>query len=106
MAAVPLDRQPAAAPEVRRVVWSDRAVDDLEEITTYVRGFNPAAAARLERQIVEVAESLILMPERGRPVGRERREIVVRPPYLMRYVVVGEEIHILFVRHAARRLEP
>lgn len=91
---------------MRRVVWSDRAVDDLEEITTYVRGFNPAAAARLERQIVEVAESLILMPERGRPVGRERREIVVRPPYLMRYVVVGEEIHILFVGHAARRPEP
>jgi len=88
---------------VRRVVWSDRAVDDLEEITTYVRGFNPAAAARLERQMVEVAESLILMPERGRPAGFGRREIVVRPPYLMRYVVAGEEIHILFVRHAARK---
>ena len=93
---------------MRRVVWSDGAVDDLGEITTYVRGFNPAAAAaaaRLERQFVEVAESLVLMPERGRPVGHGRREIIVRPPYLMRYVVVGEAIHILFVRHAARRRE-
>ena len=71
-----------------------------------MRGFNPAAAARLERQIVEVAESLILMPERGRPAGHGRREIVVRPPYLMRYVVAGEEIHILFLRHAARRPAP
>ena len=91
---------------MQRVVWTDRAVDDLGEITTYVRGFNPAAAARLERQFVEVAESLVLMPERGRPVGHGRREIVVRPPYLMRYVVVEGEIRILFVRHAAGRPAP
>jgi addiction module RelE/StbE family toxin len=88
---------------VRRVVWSDQALDQLETITSYVRADSPVAAARLEARIVGKADSLVVMPDRGRPIGRGRREIAVSRTYLLRYVVVGEEVRILMVRHTARR---
>ncbi|MFT4912392.1 MAG: toxin ParE1/3/4 [Brevundimonas sp.] len=86
--------------------WSDEALDDLEEITSYVRDFSPAAAARLELAIVEAADSLETLPNRGRATGPNSRELTVVQPYLIRYVVVGAEVRILSVRHAARRREP
>ena len=88
-----------------RVVWADQALDNVEEITAYVRDFSPNAAARLELGIVEAAESLSTMPERGRPARRGRRELTVIPPYIIQYVVVDDEVRVLSVRHAARRPE-
>jgi len=89
-----------------RIVWSDQALDNVEEITAYVRDFSPDAAARLELSIVETAERLALMPDRGRPVGHGRRELTIIPPYIIQYVVVGDEVRILSVRHSARRSAP
>ena len=86
-----------------RIDWSDEALDDLEAITGYVRDFSPAAAARIELAIVEAADSLETMPNRGRSSGPSCRELTVVPPYLIRYVVVGDAVRILSVRHAARR---
>ena len=88
---------------MRRVIWSDQALEQLEAITTYVRTESPAAAARLEARIVEKADSLVMMPDRGRPISRGRRLIAVTRTYLLSYVVVGEEVRILSVRHSARR---
>ena len=89
-----------------RVVWSDEAMENVAEITGYVRDFSPAAASRLDIQFADVAESLATFPERGRPIGRGRREVLVARPYLIRYVVVGEEVRIISVRHGARRPLP
>ncbi|MCS6622646.1 type II toxin-antitoxin system RelE/ParE family toxin [Roseibacterium beibuensis] len=91
---------------MRRVIWSDQALEQLEAITTYVRTDSPAAAARLETRIVGKADSLVMMPERGRPISRRRRVIAVTRNYLLCYVVLGEEVRILSVRHTARRPEP
>jgi plasmid stabilization system protein ParE len=89
-----------------RVVWSDEALDQLDEITRYVRGFSPMAAARLEMRIVAVADSLELMPRRGAAIGNERREIAAVRPYIIRYVVLPDEVRILTIRHSARRRQP
>ena len=86
-----------------RVVWSDEAMENAAEITGYVRDSSPAAAARLEMQFVTVAESLATYPERGRPIGRGRRELLVVRPYVIRYVLVSDEARILSIRHGARR---
>ena len=86
-----------------RIVWSDEALDQLEEITRYVRDFSPAAAARLEIGIVAAADSLEFMPDRGVPIDRDRRELAAVRPYIIRYVVLKDEVRILTVRHAARR---
>lgn len=87
------------------IVWTDEALDNLEDITRYVRDFSPSAAARVESDIVGAVDSLLLMPERGRPIGRHRRELTITRPYVIRYVVVGDEVRILWIRHAARRPE-
>jgi addiction module RelE/StbE family toxin len=86
-----------------RVVWSDQALDNVEEITAYVRDFSPVAAARLELSIVETAERLSIMPDRGRSAERGRRELTIVPPYIIQYVVISDEVRILSVRHSARR---
>jgi addiction module RelE/StbE family toxin len=88
-----------------RIDWSDEALDDLEEITSHVRNFSPAAAARLELAIVVAADSLEILPNRGRATGPNSRELTIVRPYLIRYVVVGDAVRILSVRHAARRRE-
>ena len=91
---------------MRRVIWSDQALDQLEAITNYVRADSPVAAARLEARVVDKADRLIIMPDRGRPISRGRRLIAVTRVYHLCYVVVGHEVRILSVRHAARRPEP
>lgn len=78
-------------------------MENAVEITGYVRDFSPAAAARLDMQFVDVAERLATFPEPGRPIGRGRREILVVKPYVIRYVVVADEVRILSIRHGARR---
>ena len=78
-------------------------MENAAEITGYVRDFSPAAAARLDMQFVDVAESLATFPEHGRPIGRGRREILVVKPYVIRYVVVDDEVRLLSIRHGARR---
>ena len=91
---------------MRRVIWSDQALEQLEAITTYVRTDSPVAAARLEVRIVEKADSLVMMPDRGRSISGGRRVIAVTRNYLLCYVVVREEVRVLSVRHTARRPEP
>lgn len=91
---------------MRRVIWSDQALEQLEAITTYVRTDSPAAAGRLEARIVGKADRLAMMPDRGRPISRGRRVIAVTPNYLLCYAAVGEEVRILTVRHSARRPDP
>ena len=86
-----------------RVVWSDEAMENAAGITGYVRGFSPAAAARLESEFADIAENLGTFPELGRPIGGRRREVVVVRPFVLRYVIIGEEVRILSIRHSARR---
>ena len=90
---------------MRRIVWSSEALDQLEEITAYVRGFSPQAAARLEQRFVKVANSLASLSERGRAIGGSLREIAIIQPYVLRYMVVDEEVTVLTIRHTARRPE-
>jgi plasmid stabilization system protein ParE len=47
---------------VRRIVWTDEAVAHLEAIAEYVEAFNPPAALRLGRRMIEVADSSANLP--------------------------------------------
>ena len=60
------------------------------------------AATRLVRRLRDAAESLRDYPHRGRPAGGTRRDLIVVPPYIIRYRLLGDEVTILTVWHGAR----
>ncbi len=88
-----------------RVTWSRRALANLNAIFAYLYDANPDAAAAVFLDLREAAASLDLMPDRGRPVGGDRRELTHVRPYVVRYRVKGNGVEILEVRHGARRPE-
>jgi toxin ParE1/3/4 len=88
-----------------RIVWTEEAVHNLEDIHAYVAAFNPAAAGRLAERLIAVADSLAEYPERGRDAGGGRRELTIVWPYVLRYRLEADTAFILRIRHGAREAE-
>jgi plasmid stabilization system protein ParE len=92
---------------VAEVVWSDRALANIEAIVTYIVGqHSPLAAQRLAQRLLAAGDALEAYPDRGRPITRDRRELTVIAPYLIRYRLKNDQAIILEVRHGARRAQP
>lgn len=85
-----------------KIVWTDEAIEHLEAIVTYVSVYDPAAAGRLGRRLIELADSLAEFPNRGRDAGDGKREMTTVWSYILRYRVEGERVIILRIRHGAR----
>ncbi|WP_315764807.1 type II toxin-antitoxin system RelE/ParE family toxin [Sphingomonas sp. Y38-1Y] len=86
-----------------KVVWLRPAIVEIDQIAAYVRVFDPTAAERLAASLYALGESLSEFPNRGRPASNGARELVTLRPYIIRYLVLGDEVLILRVRHGARR---
>ncbi len=86
---------------MKRLVWDDRALDDLDAIALYIAKDSPRAAERVVTYMREAALSLEVWPELGREVSGEgvREFILTRYPYLLVYEIVGGEVHILAAFH-------
>jgi len=50
----------------RAVIYSEAALADLQEITAFIAKDNAEVAARFANRLVDLAESLRSLPERGR----------------------------------------
>ena len=84
------------------VVWTWRALADLAAIRDYIGQFSPLAARRMALRLKAAADSLAEHPERGRLTTATLRELVVVPPYVIRYHVGDGTVSIVRIRHAAR----
>lgn len=78
-------RREASARDVAEVVWTWRALADLTAIRDYIDQFSPLAAQRMAVRLKAAADSLAENPKRGRLATATLRELVVVPPYVIRY---------------------
>jgi toxin ParE1/3/4 len=84
-----------------RIVWTEPASRDIEDIGDYIAKDNPAAARRVVRAIEAAVRRLARFPHSGRPGYRAgTRELVVpRTPYIVPYRVGPRAVEILAVFH-------
>jgi plasmid stabilization system protein ParE len=75
----------------------------VQTIREYVGQFNPVAARRIAAALIVAADSLVELPERGRPIGHGRRELAAIWPYVIRYRIVGDAVIVLRIRHGKQR---
>jgi len=82
-----------------QVRWTTPAAQDLEDIALYIQRDSDAAAQAVAKALFDAANSLELLPSRGR-VGRipGTRELVVPGlPYIVLYEVADTAVQILHI---------
>jgi plasmid stabilization system protein ParE len=87
------------------VIYSEAALADLQQITAFIARDNPEVAERFANRLVDLAESLRLLPERGRPVKEwPGVRVIVLAPYLIfyRFERPATKVEILRFWHGAR----
>lgn len=90
------------------VVWSPRAIDDIEKIATYIALDSESYAASVVRTILEKAKKLSEFPFIGRVVpefGDDTIREIFAYSYRIVYRVEAGEITITAVIHGKRLLE-
>jgi len=86
-----------------KVIWSPSSIRDLQSLRGYIGQFNPRAARDIAARLFEAGNSLKDFPRKGRPAGGNLREWTLVYPYIIRYEIVGDEVHVLGVRHGRQR---
>jgi plasmid stabilization system protein ParE len=87
------------------VVYSERSLSDLHDIAAFIAADNAQAALTFANRLVDLAESLRRMPERGRPVKNWKNvRVVVLAPYLIfyRFEPTTNHVDVLRFWHGAR----
>lgn len=82
------------------VIWTDPALDQLNDIAEYIATDNPAAAANLVERAFDNTDRLVRFPESGRQPPElpdsVYRELII-PPCRLFYRCEGERVFILYV---------
>ena len=90
-----------------RVTWSERSIQNMEEIAEYIAQDSVRNAVQTTAKIYQTAERLELFPESGRTVPELRatslREIIVGN-YRIVYAWKRDKCVILTVLHSRRNL--
>lgn len=88
-----------------KLLWTERALAEIDEAFAYVAADSPTTAARLALLIETKASLLIDQPSMGRPgrVDGTREFVVTGTPYILPYRVRDGRVEILAVLHASRQ---
>jgi addiction module RelE/StbE family toxin len=86
------------------VRWTLPAVDDLKDITRYIRKNNPASARHVAKTIFDAGNALNRFPQRGREgrIAGTRELVFPGWPYILVYEVRKQAVDILRVYHGAQ----
>jgi addiction module RelE/StbE family toxin len=89
----------------RRIRWTRKALQRLDEIGSHIAKDNQGAAARVVARIVFRVETLAERPQMGRPgrVTGTRELVLTDIPYIVPYLVTQAEIEVLTVIHTAQK---
>jgi toxin ParE1/3/4 len=87
-----------------QVRWTTPAAQNLEEITLYIKRDSEFAAREVAKTLFDSANSLDLLPFRGRAgrIAGTRELLVPGLPYIIVYEVTETAIQILHIYHGAR----
>ncbi len=87
-----------------RLIWTDEASADHDDIIQYIADRNPAAAERMMALFDRCAAQLTEFPHIHRN-GRiaNTREAVVHPNYIMVYRIEMDTIRVISVLHARQQ---
>jgi len=90
------------------ILWSRRAVDDIEELVSYISQDSELYAVNFATKIVNAVETLKVFPEIGRIVPEYNspgiREIIYRN-YRIIYKLIPGSVEIVTVFQGSRHLE-
>lgn len=89
-----------------KLLWLGLAERDLERATAYIEAENTSAATKFENRLRKAVEHLAEFPHAGR-IGRHpsyREIVLVEYPYVIRYRVVPDAVHILRIFHTSMAL--
>ena len=97
---------------MKTVVFNPVAVDDLNEVTSYIGQDNPAAAEEVRQDLLDSADRLGQQPGLGiRPRFSAPRFAGIRflpshryPVYLLFYRELQDEVEVLRILHGSRDL--
>jgi addiction module RelE/StbE family toxin len=91
---------------VTSIIWSPRAIRDVESIHAFIAQDSPSYAELEARCIVAAVERLRMFPESGRRVPERQadtiREIILSP-YRLVYRLRGEVAEVVTVFRASRQ---
>ena len=91
-----------------RIIWSFRALADVESLATYISADSPAYARIVVKKIVTGTRKLSRFPNSGREVPEfqeQRIREVFAYSYRIIYEVGNDEVVIAAVIHGKRRLD-
>ena len=90
----------------RRAEWSQLALDQLDELLTYLRHRNPGVARRVGRAILNKIDHIELFPEAQRVIPGlppAFREVFVGNYRLLYRLVGNDRVRVLSIRHMRQR---
>lgn len=94
-----------------KVIWADRAEDDLKNIVEYIAGDSIANAQKDFDKITEKASGLYIPPERSRLVPElkdqgilQYRELI-HSPWRIIYRISENKVYVLSVLDSCRNIE-
>ena len=90
-----------------QVIWTEPALQDLDQIADYISLDNPGAAKKLVRRCFDKVDSLNQHPKLGRSVPELKQSVYrqsVLSPCRIFYRIEGEEIYIIHVMRAEQLL--